>query len=146
MAYEEKKGNIEDLTEDMEQKGIQVKTMDGDTHIIMTNAEMCECINVLSELRETGRLGYAIARNKRKLMDAAKEFLELRDDLLQKYGESEDGIYYSVSPENSDAYIKELGDIPQIAHEVEIFTIPEDVFFGGSLKSNQMEKLLWMVK
>lgn len=113
----------------------------------MSNAKMEQYIDVMSGLTETGKLGYAIARNTRKLKEAAKDYLKIKGDLLQKYGVmSNDGKRFVVSGDNFPKFISELGDIPDIEHDVDIFQVPEELFFGGTLTSQQMENLLWMVE
>lgn len=114
----------------------------------MTNAQMGQTLELLSKLHETGKLGYAIARNTRKITDAAKEYLEMQSQLFQKYGTvGEDGKTATIKgQDNIKAFTEEMGDIPQIEHEVEIFKVSEDVFTSGGLTSNQMMGLLWMVE
>ena len=54
----------------------------------MTNAQMWEGIQALSCVKETGKLGYACARNLRRLMDACKEYMEVRDRLMKAMASS----------------------------------------------------------
>ncbi|MCD8208538.1 MAG: hypothetical protein LUD72_11415 [Bacteroidales bacterium] len=111
----------------------------------MTNAEMVQAIDVMVGLSETGKLGYAIARNLRLLKTEATEYIQLRSELFQKYG-IQNGSQWRIPPENIEEYIKELGDIPSIDHEVNVFKVSEEDFVSGSLTAAQMESLLWMVK
>ncbi len=50
----------------------------------MTNATMWESIQTLMGTQETGKLGYACARNLRKLMSECKEYMEVRDRLMME--------------------------------------------------------------
>lgn len=114
----------------------------------MTNAEMASNIEILSQLKEKGKLGYAVARNIRKLRDAAKEYLELREKLFQEYGHSVGGNRYVVDKEKLPEFLEALkaDGIPDIEHDFEAFQVDEDTFCGGGLNSQQMDKLMWMVK
>ncbi|MCC8047304.1 MAG: hypothetical protein LIP12_17760 [Clostridiales bacterium] len=113
----------------------------------MTNEEMRVSIDVLAQTQEAGKLGYAIARNLRKLRDAAKEYIEMRDKLLQEYGTpSKTPGQVSVTVDAWQKITAELGDIPEITSDVDVFRVDEDTFCSGGLKSNQMSALLWMVK
>ncbi|MCD7882532.1 MAG: hypothetical protein LUI87_02320 [Lachnospiraceae bacterium] len=112
----------------------------------MTNEDMRQSIEALATAQETGKLGYAIARNLRKLRDEAKEYLDMRDKLLQKYGTptKEPGRVLLTS-EASKKIEDELAEVKDLESDVDIFTVSEDIFIGGNLKSNQMAVLLWMV-
>jgi len=116
----------------------------------MTNEQMATAVEVLSTLGETGKLGYAIARNIRKLKDAAKEYLDIKAKAFQDFGQAiplKDGKSMTIVPkENMDDFQAALADLKDIEHEVDVYQIDADTFFSGSLKSNQMESLLWMVK
>lgn len=112
----------------------------------MTNAQMWESIQVLSCVKETGKLGYACARNLRKLVDACKEYLNIRDQLLMKYGSSEGGGKFTLEPENVQAFTEALSQYSAIEHDVDLFQVSEDTFCGGTLTTKEMYTLDWMVK
>ncbi|MCD8322387.1 MAG: hypothetical protein LUC89_05825 [Oscillospiraceae bacterium] len=111
----------------------------------MTNAQMTDALDVLSRAEETGKLGYAIARNRRKLADAAKEYTDIRDKLLTEYGEPLDDGKVLIPTEKVAAFQAGLDDYAGIEHEVDIMTVALDVFTGGGLTSQQMFALDWMV-
>lgn len=114
----------------------------------MTNAEMASNIEILSQLKEKGKLGYAIARNIRKLRDAAKEYMDLRDKLFQEFGHSVGGSRFVVDKEKLPDFLEALNTdgIPDIEHDFEAFQVDEETFCGGGLNSQQMSALMWMVK
>ena len=112
----------------------------------LTNSTMWESIQVLSEAKETGKLGYACARNFRKLMEAAREYMTVRDKLLQKYGEPQDDGRYSFNSESAKNFTTELMEYAPIEHDVDVMTVPEDVFYSGNLTSKDMFALAWMVE
>ncbi|MCD8126184.1 MAG: hypothetical protein LUD82_01515 [Clostridiales bacterium] len=114
----------------------------------LSNNEMAQATETMSGLKEKGKLGYAIARNTRKLRDAAKEYLELRNTLFQKYGHSVGGNRFVVDKDKLPDFLEELNadGIPAIEHEVDVYQVDEDTFISGSLDSQQMAQLFWMVK
>ena len=112
----------------------------------LTNAEMWEAVQVLSETKETGKLGYACARNLRKILNESREYMAKRDELLKKYGEDQGGGKYTIAPENLQTFTNALNDYSQIEHDVDIMQVPEDVFCSGTLTTKEMFSLAWMVR
>ena len=112
----------------------------------MTNKEMWEGIQVLLNVEEKGKLGYACSRNLRKLMGECREYMEIRDKLLREKGEDQGGGQFKLSPEAAVAVTTELSQYENIEHEVDVMTVSEDVFCSGNLNSKQMYNLAWMVE
>ena len=112
----------------------------------MTNAKMWEGIQILSTVDETGKLGYACARNLRKLMDACKEYMEVRDNLMMQYGTDEGNGKYTFDPEKAKEFTNAIQEYAVIEHDVDIFQVSEDVFCSGNLTTKEMYALDWMVK
>lgn len=113
----------------------------------MTNAQMLAALEVLAgAAQETGKLGYAIARNRRKITDAVTEYSRIRDELVTRYGmDNHDGTYQIASVDALKAIQDGLAPYADIAHDVEIMTVSPDDFTGGGLTSQQMFALDWMV-
>ncbi len=110
-----------------------------------TNQEMFENIELLSGLNEKGKVGYAIARNLRKLKEECTEYLNTRTEAFSKYGtviDKDKGIV-NIS---ADILEREIKDIKDIEHNVDIYKVDEETFINGNLTSSQMEKLLWMIE
>lgn len=113
----------------------------------MTNEQMYDRMLVLSELRETGRLGYAIARNRRKIESEVTEYSKIRSDALAKYGELIEGTNrYHLAGEGLNKYNEELSQYKDITCEVDVMQVSLDEFCSGNLNSDQMYALDWMVK
>ena len=110
-----------------------------------TNDEMLRSIMMMRDLHETGKLGYAIARNMRKMTDASKEFMDIREQLLQKYGTDTGDGKYTISSDNAIAFSREISEYSEIEHDVDVFCVDEDTFTSGDLDSQQMYVLEWMV-
>lgn len=113
----------------------------------MSNEAMATMAEFMAKLDEKGKLGYVIAYNMRKLSEESKEYIDLRNKLLQEYGkQSDDGKSVTVDGENYKKFMDELGDIPQIEHEVNIMKVTPEELYSGTLTSSQMANLMWMVE
>ncbi len=118
--------------------------------ITMTNEELSTNVNVLSAAQETGVLGLALAKNLRKLKTEGKEYLDVKDAAVKKYGEKltlKDGrTFFFIPDDKKEECEAEYADLMDVTCEVDIATVSEDVFCSGNLTSAQMEVLLWMME
>lgn len=111
----------------------------------MTNGEAFNSVQILETLRETGKLGYAVAKNLRRLKDELTEFYAKREELIRKYGsENEDGSF-AIPKEAVTPFISEFREYESMLFEYSPCKISEDVFCSGNLTSDQMYALDWMV-
>lgn len=111
----------------------------------LTNQQMYEGFKVLSELDETGLLGFAIARNRRKLREELAEYIVLRDKLLKEYGTDQGDGTYSLTKEKAVEFLTALAPYENLITDVNVATVSPEVLYSGKLNSAQMEALLWMV-
>ena len=112
----------------------------------LTNEKAFESYELLVSLgNETGKLGFAIMKNVRKLGTELEEFMAKRNELFKKYGTEEDGVY-TVPAEKVPAFLEEYKTYSEIEMEFQPHLIDEDVFCSGGLTSEQMLTLEWMVK
>jgi len=112
----------------------------------MKNATMWESIQTLMGTQETGKLGYACARNLRKLMGECREYMEVRDRLMTEYGNSEGNGKFSFDEEKGKAFADAIREFAVIEHDVDVFQVSEEVFCSGNLTTKEMYALAWMVK
>ena len=112
--------------------------------ITLTNGQMLESLSALAEANETGKLGYAIAKNRRKIQGEIKEYLDVREQLLKKHGTLKGGDQYSFTPESAEQFNRELEEYAKIETELELMAVPQEVFVSGGLTSRQMYALDWM--
>lgn len=112
----------------------------------MTNEKMYNSLTILSSLKENGKLGYAIARNRRKIEAEIIEYSKIRGEALAKYGSLiEDTNQYRLSGENLAKYNEEMAQYKDIECEIDVMQVSLDEFLSGNLDSNQMYALDWMV-
>jgi len=98
-------------------------------------------------------LGYAAARNIRRLQDTSVEYIETRNKLINKYGSDQiddDGnktgyrTITSESPNFKDFY-NELETFNKIEHDVEITLVPSSEIIG-KLTGSQILDIDWMLE
>lgn len=112
----------------------------------LTNAQMFDSLQILSQAEETGVLGFAIAQNRRKLAEEVKEYADKRDELLAKHGTDQGDGKYTLTAEAVAAFSADLRPYAELTADVSVRQVSEEVFCSGSLTSSQMLVLEWMVK
>lgn len=112
----------------------------------LTNAQMFDSLQVLSQVEEEGVLGFAIARNRRKLSNELSDYLAKRDELLKTYGTHEGDGRYTLTPEAAQKFREALQPFADMTTDVAVCQVTADEFCSGTLTSQQMFFLDWMVK
>lgn len=129
--------------------------MQGKTELLtLQNMDMASMLFCLEPFLEsaTGKFGYAVARNVRKLREACTEFLQIRQNLIQELGEKrfdEEGRFTGTIAIDTESdkfleYGKRLGDVSDISHTVEIYKIPYELL-PDSITAKDMLTLEWML-
>lgn len=75
----------------------------------------------------TGKVGYAIYKNITILNNATKEFRQMQNDLIKKYGEN--NSINEKSP-NWQKFVQELKPLLDIECDVNLFQISEDEIYN----------------
>lgn len=114
--------------------------------MILNNAQMLESVVVLSQAEEKGMLGYAIARNRQKLITEIQEYSKKRDELLKEHGTDIGNGQFQLMPENAARFYEALQPYSDLTVDVPVMQVSPEVFCSGNLTSNQMFTLNWMVK
>lgn len=114
--------------------------------MILNNAQMFESVIVLSQAEEKGMLGYAIARNRQKLIPEIQEYAKKREELLRKYGTDIGDGKFQLFAENAAQYYEELRPYSELTVDVSVMQVTLEVFCSGNLTSSAMETLNWMVE
>ena len=111
----------------------------------LTNEVLYDSLAVLARVSETGKLGYACAKNRRKIADEIKEYMDKRDELLDKYGKQNANGSYNLTDKNLQKYLDELAPYSEMECDVNLMTVEPDEFYGGNLNSQDMFILDWMI-
>lgn len=114
--------------------------------MILNNAQMLESVFVLSKVEEKGMLGYAIARNRSKLIQEIQEYSRKRDELLKEYGTDIGNGQFKIEAENTAQFYEALRPYSELTVDVPVMQVSPEVFYSGNLTSQQMFTLAWMVK
>lgn len=114
--------------------------------MILTNAQMYDSLQVLAHAEERGVLGFAIARNRRKLGEELREFMAKRDELLAEHGTEDGPGTYKLTPEAAQAFSTAIRPYAEMTADVAVYQITAEEFCRGGLTSSQMLILDWMVK
>lgn len=101
-----------------------------------------------------GLLGYAIARNYRKIQEAVQDYLNVYSAALEQFGdtvevETPNGMTQtlSIQPDspNFEAFMQEIEPIAHIELDVDILQVPYSAAMD-QLTAEQMLQLEWMLK
>ena len=113
-----------------------------------TNAEMCDMLMSTEDIMEKARgtFAYALARNVRRLTDAAQEFMITRNDLLHEYGvEDEDGtVKLKIDSEGFAEFAKRIEPLTTISYDVEITKITRDDI-PEDMSATEILNIIWMI-
>ena len=110
------------------------------------NVDAYNSFAVMQASKETGILGFAIAKNMRKMANELVEYDNKRNELIQQYGVKTEGNQYQFTAENAKKFYDEMAQYDEVEIEFEPMQVSEEVFCGGTLTSDQMYALMWMVK
>lgn len=114
--------------------------------MILNNERMYDSLNVLSQVEEKGMLGYAIARNRQKLLAELGTYAGVRNELIQEYGEDIGNGQFNFTPESMTRFREALEPYNILTADVQLMQVSPEVFYSGNLTSSQMFILEWMVK
>ena len=94
-----------------------------------TNGQMSVISDALEKyLDRKDKIGYACARNYRKINDASLEFLKIRESAFREYGEQEIGedgkptgaVFVDVKSENFSKFKEAVDEYVDIEHDVDV--------------------------
>lgn len=114
--------------------------------MILTNDRMLESVTVLAKCDEKGMLGYAIARNRAKLVSEIQEYSRKRDELLREFGDDIGNGQFQLAPQNAAKFFEALKPYSELTCDVPVMKVSAEVFYSGNLTSSQMYALDWMVE
>ena len=112
----------------------------------ITNDQAYASYEILLSLKESGKLGFAIAKNTRKLESELKEFIEKRKELFLKYGSKNDDGSLAIETNRIKDFLNDFDAYASMEFEFQPQLVDQETFCSGSLTSDQMYVLDWMVK
>lgn len=115
----------------------------------LTNIEMSNYLNSLQQIsnKVKGKLGYAVARNIRKISDELIEFENIRLEHIRKYGtDNENGeCVIKKDTEEYHKFITDMQEFANISHDVDIFMINAEFVMDSDLTAEEMIKIEFMI-
>lgn len=120
---------------------------------VLKNAVMMDMLTQLKPLlSHRDKIGYAAARNHRRLAECLTEYERFRNGLIEKYGEHEKDendrelpeISLSVNSPNFKMFLDEIAPYNEMEHEVEIMTLPYSDAIGV-LTGEEILAVDWML-
>lgn len=110
-------------------------------------AESCE-----RWIDDVGLLGYACARNSRRLADATLEFSRIKNDAIREFGrevmdENGNVTAYTIDQGSSgfDAFMQRIEPFADLECSVEIMTIPAAEVIG-KMSGRESLEIDWMIE
>lgn len=97
----------------------------------ITNGAIVELVETMNKFQGvTGKLAYALAKNRRLLGEHLKDFEEVKSGLIKKYGTEDENGNITVLPdsENYNAFLEEIVPVLNIAVDVDLFQLDKDEF------------------
>lgn len=93
------------------------------------------------------KINFYLQKNKKILMNLAKDIEESRLEIVNTFGEPiEDGSQYLIPKEKAEEAQKELNDLFNLEQDVDIVILDINVFGDDiSLTMSQMEAILFMI-
>lgn len=116
----------------------------------LTNIEMSNHLNSLNQIsnKAKGKLGYAVARNIRKISDELIEFENIRLEHIHKYG-TDNGNGECVIKKDTEEYYKFITDMQEfanISHDVDIYTVDAEIVMESDLTADEINMIYFMIK
>lgn len=116
----------------------------------MSNRDMDDAVQSLTSIGEkvTGKLGYAVAKNLRKINNELIEYRDIKNRLIVEHGEKQENGNYilSVGTDKYYDYLKELDDYANIEHEVDIYKISSEEVITSSLNALEIAGIDFMIE
>lgn len=103
--------------------------------------------NLAACTNATGKVGFAIARNYRRIRDAIQEYIDKKDEIIVKYGEMQsNGSYIITDADKLKDAEAELNEYSSIKVECDFVKIPDEAFENTDLTAAQMLALEFMME
>lgn len=115
----------------------------------LTNIEMSNHLNSLNQIsgKVKGKLGYAVARNIRKISNELIEFENIRLEHIHKYGTKNDNgdCFIKKDTEEYNKFLTDMQEYAVIAHDVDIYMINAEEIFKSDLTADEITTIDFMI-
>lgn len=115
----------------------------------LTNKEIFENLSSLLKISDkvTGKVGYAVSYNIRKLSDEVPEYENMRDDLIKKYGtEDEEGkVGIRIGSEEYQKFSEEIEQYDKMEFDINIIMVKPEDLESSDLTAKEMLGMSFMI-
>ena len=115
----------------------------------LTNIEMSNYLNSLNQIssKVKGKLGYAVARNIRKISNELIEFENIRLEHIYKYGTKNDNgdCFIKKDTEEYNKFLTDMQEYAAITHDVDIYMINAEEIFKSDLTADEITTIDFMI-
>lgn len=115
----------------------------------LTNIEMSNHLNSLNQIsgKVKGKLGYAVARNIRKISSELIEFENIRLEHIYKYGTKNDNgdCFIKKDTEEYNKFLTDMQEYAAITHDVDIYMINAEEIFKSDLTADEITTIDFMI-
>ena len=95
----------------------------------------------------SGKFGYAVARNIRELSNSLKEYIQIKNELIAKYGETNGNeIILNSNSQNFTLFQNELREYAEIEHDINIMPIEVEYIYQSTLTADLITSIMFMIK
>lgn len=116
----------------------------------LTNIEMSNHLNSLNQIssKVKGKLGYAVARNIRKISNELIEFENIRLEHIRKYGTENDNGECVIKKDTTEynQFLIDMQEYATISHDVDIYIIDAEFVMESDLTANEINTIYFMIK
>ena len=114
-----------------------------------TNIEMTNHLNSLNQIssKVKGKLGYAVARNIRKISNELIEFENIRLEHIRKYGTVNENGECVIKKDTEEYYkfITDMQEFANISHDVDIYSVDAEIVMESDLTAEEMVTIEFMI-
>ena len=116
----------------------------------LTNMQMNTYAYALKRLfnKTEGKLSYVIAKNYRMIMNELKEYEDLKDEAIQKYGEFDEDIgqyKLSIESDNFKNFVEDMKPYDDIESDVNILMLKPDDIYSSALTAQDILDISFMI-
>jgi hypothetical protein len=95
----------------------------------------------------TGKVGYVVSYNMRKLSAEVPEYEKMRDEIIEKYGEKdENGVArIQIGTEAFDKFSEEMKQYDEMSFEINILKVNPEDLESSDLTAKEMISISFMI-
>ena len=113
-----------------------------------TNKKLYTYLEILSSIstKVTGKVAYMVTKNARKIQEELVEYIRIRDELINKYGEIQGNQKVIINnTEGYTKFISEMSEYDDIEQNISFLTITPKDLYSSELNAIEINQLMFMI-